>query len=177
MVKVFIVKSTIMKNRKKNNTTFNNVIYFAGGCMWGPERFLRFIKGVINIELGYSKCKTSHANCDQITSDNQGFIETVKVTFNPDKISFNSLLDLFFKTIDSQGEDFNDNELDSHHHARIFYINDDQLALIDDVLNEAARRHRQALIIEAAPLHNFYTVSDFKQLSSSEHSVRYCHSE
>ena len=166
-----------MKDIKKKNATFDNVIFFAGGCMWGPERFLRFIKGVINIELGFAKCKTSHPNCDQINGEKQGFIETVKVTFNPDKISFNSLLDLFFKTIDIQDKDLNADELDSHHHVRIFYVNDDQLELIDDVLNKAVRLHNQVLTIEAAPLQNFYTVSDFKLLASGENSVRYCHSE
>ena len=65
-----------MELRKTNNFSGDNVIYFAGGCDWGPERFFRFIKGVISTELGYANCKAKHPDCSRVISDVYVFKET-----------------------------------------------------------------------------------------------------
>lgn len=165
-----------MEFRKTNKISDYNVIYFAGGCYWGPERFFRFIKGVTSTELGYAICKTKHPDCGRVISDGRNFVETVKITFDPHKVSLNSLLDLFFRTIDPPTENLGDHSSGLHNHSGIFYTSKDQLQIINVILDEVARRNEDSLAIEAVPLQIFYTVADYNQKYTGRNSRRYCQS-
>ena len=165
-----------MKLRKTNNFSGDNIIYFAGGCDWGPERFFRFIKGVTSTELGYANCKAKHPDCSRVISDGRNFVETVKITFDPYKVSLNSLLDLFFRTIDPPTENFGGQRSGLHNHSGIFYTNKDQLQIINVILDDVARRNEDSLAIEAVPLQIFYTVADYNQKYTGRNSRRYCQS-
>ena len=87
---------------KKTNKSKSTDIYFAGGCFWGTEHFFKQIRGVLATEVGYANGKLSKApSYEQVSTGDTGFAETVKVTYNPQLIDLNQLLDLYFKIIDT----------------------------------------------------------------------------
>ena len=85
-------------------------IYFAGGCFWGTEHFFKQIEGVLETEVGFANGHTENPTYKEVYTDQTGFAETVYVKYNPDVVSLEFLLNMFFKAIDptslnKQGED------------------------------------------------------------------------
>ena len=67
-------------------------IYFAGGCFWGTEHYIKQINGVISTEVGYANGDTEHPTYEEVYTDTTGFAECVKVTYNPAVISLRFLV-------------------------------------------------------------------------------------
>ena len=75
-------------------------IYFAGGCFWGTEHFLKQIRGVESTQVGYANSNVANPSYEQVCSGKTNAAETVKVVYDPKTVDLNLLLDLYFKTID-----------------------------------------------------------------------------
>ena len=75
-------------------------IYFAGGCFWGTEHFMKQIPGVISTTTGYANSTVDNPSYRQVCTGDTHAAETVEVTFKPDSVSLPFLIDLYFKTID-----------------------------------------------------------------------------
>lgn len=87
------------------------VAYFAGGCFWGVEDVFAQIPGVIDAESGYMGGKVNNPSYEQVCEGDTGHAETVKVVFDPKRVTYRELLDVFFKnhdptTLNRQGPDF-----------------------------------------------------------------------
>ena len=78
----------------------NKHIYLAGGCFWGTEHFFKQIDGVIETEVGFANGQTDKPTYEQVYTDTTGYAETVHVTYDPDKVSLEFLLRMFFVAID-----------------------------------------------------------------------------
>ena len=93
-----------MSDQLSKTTRMNtqSEIYFAGGCFWGTEHFMKQIDGVTNTRVGYANGKMSIKNptYEQVCNDNTGFAETVEVSYDPRQADLKLLIELFFKTID-----------------------------------------------------------------------------
>ncbi len=75
-------------------------IYFAGGCFWGTEHFLKQIRGVEATQVGYANSTISNPSYEQVCSGKTNAAETVKVVYDSEVVNLNLLLDLYFQTID-----------------------------------------------------------------------------
>ena len=106
-------------------------IYFAGGCFWGTEHFMKQIDGVTNTRVGYANGKMSIKNptYEQVCNDNTGFAETVEVSYDPRQADLKLLIELFFKTIDPTSINRQGNDIGSQYRTGIYYTNTD-LSLI-----------------------------------------------
>ena len=78
----------------------NKHIYLAGGCFWGTQHFFKQIDGVIETEVGFANGQTDKPTYEQVYTDTTGYAETVHVTYDPDKVSLEFLLRMFFVAID-----------------------------------------------------------------------------
>ncbi|GAC17779.1 peptide-methionine (S)-S-oxide reductase [Paraglaciecola arctica] len=117
------------KQQNNNNNTHLEIIYFAGGCLWGVQEFLKHLPGVTATEAGRANGLTDTTN-----SNYDGFAECVKVTFDTSAINANKLIGYFFEIIDpysinKQGEDVGQkyrtgiySQQDSHLKTAIQYI-------------------------------------------------------
>ena len=75
-------------------------IYLAGGCFWGTEHFFKQIDGVVETEVGFANGLIDNPTYEQVYTDTTGYAETVHVIYNPDKVSLEFLLHMFFIAID-----------------------------------------------------------------------------
>lgn len=72
------------------------VAVFAGGCFWGVEGVFEHVRGVTDVVAGYAGGSASHASYDRVSSETTGHAEAVRIRFDPDKVSFGQLLQVFF---------------------------------------------------------------------------------
>ena len=72
-------------------------IYFAGGCFWGTEHYLRQFDGVLETVAGYANGNIPDPNYEEVYTDTTGYVECVKVTYDPEIITLQALCRLFFR--------------------------------------------------------------------------------
>ena len=132
-----------MKEQNYSNTTD---IYFAGGCFWGTEHFFKQIRGVLATEVGYANGNLSQApNYRQVCVGDTGFAETVKVTYDPQLINLNQLLDLYFKIIDPTSLNKQGNDHGTQYRTGIYYINEAEKPLIEKAIAIVAKQYSQPI--------------------------------
>ncbi|MEO7214578.1 MAG: peptide-methionine (S)-S-oxide reductase MsrA [Mucilaginibacter sp.] len=169
------LKPNNMKIENEFEESGGEVIYFAGGCFWGTEHFFKLIKGVIITEVGFANGKTKDPNYKEVVNGGTGFAETVKVTYDPEKVRLSQLLDLFFKTIDPTSVNRQGNDIGTQYRSGIYYTAEHQVPVITEVLSEIASQYNKPLAVEVKPLLNFYTAEAYHQNYLEENPGGYCH--
>lgn len=139
---------------------------FAGGCFWGVDGVFKHVKGVSRVVSGYSGGNASTAQYETVSTGTTGHAESVKVTFDPQQVSYSKLLRVFFSVatdpteLNRQGPDTG-----TQYRSVIFYANDDQkkiaLAYIDQ-LNKA-KVFSAPIVTQVVPLKAFFPAEDYHQ--------------
>jgi peptide-methionine (S)-S-oxide reductase len=130
-----ILSPTSSPNAKGEQTAV-----FAGGCFWGVEAVFENVKGVTNAESGFSYAKVSTADPETASEGKNRYAETVKVTYDPSKITYEQLLKIFFLVahdpteLDRQGPD-----VGTEYRSAIFYTTDEQKQLAENYIAELTR--------------------------------------
>ncbi len=150
-------------------------IYFAGGCFWGTEHFFKQIRGVLATEVGYANGHTQNPSYEDVKTDKTGFAETVKVVYNPEVISLDRLLDLFYKTIDPTSLNRQGNDIGSQYRTGIYYQDTADESTIQASLTLLAKSYDKPLTIECQSLKNFYSAEDYHQDYLDKNPSGYCH--
>lgn len=170
-----------MSNKKEINmdTVSKNhqlkVIYFAGGCFWGTEHFFKQVNGVTATEAGFANGNTEHPTYQDVVHKNTGFAETVKVTYDPAKVDFNLLLELFFLSIDPTTLNRQGNDIGTQYRTGIYYTTEDQLPLIQARIKAEAAKYTSPIVVEVTPLKNYYKAEDYHQDYLDKNPGGYCH--
>lgn len=134
----------------------------AGGCFWGMEDILREIPGVIDTEVGY--CGGDNENATY--KNHPGHAEAVKVTFDPARLSFQSLLeDWFFRMHNPTTKNRQGNDVGSSYRSAIFYFNDQQKKTAEQAIkNVDAAGHWEAPIVTTIePVSNWSSAEEYHQ--------------
>jgi len=150
-------------------------IFLAGGCFWGIEHFLKRIEGVVETEVGFANGHTADPSYQDVYTDTTGYAETVHVKYNPDVVSLEFLLRMFFKAIDpvslnKQGEDEG-----TRYRTGVYYIDEKDLPAIEKAFAEEQKKHQQPLAVEKLPLANFYSAEEYHQDYLDKNPTGYCH--
>ncbi len=151
------------------------VIYLAGGCFWGTQHYFDCLPGVIQTEVGYANGKTANPTYEQVKHENTGHAETVKVTFDPARISLAELLEQYYKVIDPLSRNKQGGDIGVQYRTGIYYTNDAQKAVIEASLARLQTHYTQKLAVEALPLSNFYTAEEYHQKYLEKNPDGYCH--
>lgn len=150
-------------------------IYFAGGCFWGTEHFFKQIHGVVETEVGFANGQTDNPTYEQVYTDTTGYAETVHVVFDPDKVSLEFLLRMFFVAIDPTSLNKQGHDEGTRYRTGIYYTEAADLPFIDQVYAEEQSRFAQPLVVEKVPLQNFYPADEYHQDYLDKHPDGYCH--
>lgn len=137
----------------------------AAGCFWGVEDLLRKIPGVLNTEVGYTGGSENTAQYSQVKTGTTGHAEAVLIEFNPEQITYLSILDYFFRLHDPTTKNRQGNDIGTQYRSAIFYFNQTQKELASEAIKIAAASGRwknpiQTEILEAT---NFYKAEDYHQ--------------
>ncbi len=150
------------------------VIYFAGGCFWGMEKLMSMVPGVLDAASGYANGHVVRPTYEQVCTGTTGHRETVRVSYDPDKVSLEALLWLFFSVIDTEVENRQGNDVGTQYQTGIFYENPDDRALIERAAAiEKGRRNAFHVLIE--PLISFYEAEAYHQDYLDKNPGGYCH--
>ncbi len=150
-------------------------IYLAGGCFWGTEHFFKQIEGVIETEVGFANGNTENPTYKEVYTDETGYAETVHVKYNPEVVSLNFLLQMFFKAIDPTSLNKQGHDEGTRYRTGIYYSNNDDICIIEKALNDEQKKYEQPLVVENLPLKNFYTAEEYHQDYLDKNPDGYCH--
>jgi peptide-methionine (S)-S-oxide reductase len=150
---------------------------FGAGCFWGVEATFRQIPGVTATAVGYSGGKTANPTYHDVCTDQTGHAEVVQVQFDPAKVSYDQLLDVFWSnhnptTLNSQGPDFG-----SQYRSAIFFHSPEQqrAALASKERLEQSKRFRRPIVTEITPASTFYKAEDYHQQYLEKRGQASCH--
>src|SRR5690554_3633520 len=117
---------------------------FGAGCFWGVEMRFRQMEGVTDARVGYMGGHVDHPTYEQVCTDRTGHAEVCQVTFDPDRISYEELVQAFFRLHDPTQVDRQGPDVGRQYRSVIFFHDDDQKAVAERVRAEAGAsgRHR-----------------------------------
>ena len=139
---------------------------FAGGCFWGAQSVFERVKGVVATTAGYAGGAAATATYDQVTTETTGHAESVKVVYDPAKITYGTLLRIFFSVVhdptqlNRQGPD-----VGTSYRSAIFYVNDEQRKISEAYIAQlnAAHAFPKPIVTEVTPLKGFYDAESYHQ--------------
>ena len=150
-------------------------IYLAGGCFWGTEHFFKQIRGVIETEVGFANGHTENPTYQEVYTDKTGFAETVLVKYNPDVVSLEFLLQMYFVAIDPTSLNKQGHDEGTRYRTGIYYTDSSDLAIINKVYEAEQQKYSQPFAVERLPLENYYPAEDYHQDYLDKNPDGYCH--
>ncbi|TDM02433.1 peptide-methionine (S)-S-oxide reductase [Macrococcus carouselicus] len=144
------------------------IIYLAGGCLWGVQAFIKTIPGVIKTEAGRAN-GLSHT----LDGNYDGYAECVKTTFDPEKLNVQDLIDHLFMIINPYSVNRQGNDIGKKYRTGI-YSNDEQ-HLHEAEKYIAARTDRDRIAVEVKPLINYVPSAEEHQDHLDKYPDHYCH--
>lgn len=147
---------------------------FAAGCFWGVEAAFRQIPGVLEAISGYTGGHTANPSYRDVCNDTTGHAEAVEVAFDPSVVTYDQLLDTFWKihdptTMNRQGPD-----LGSQYRSAIFTHGPEQAASAKASLEREQANHKRPIVTEIVDAPAFYPAEDYHQRYFEKHGVA-CH--
>jgi len=150
---------------------------FGAGCFWGVEAAFQRIPGVLDTAVGYSGGETPNPSYKDVCTDETGHAEVVQVTFDPAKVSYEQLLDVFWQAHDPtqlnrQGPDFG-----TQYRTAIFFHSPEQEAGAKKsrAALDASGRFKRPVATEITPASTFYRAEEYHQKYLQKRGVASCH--
>ena len=149
------------------------IIYLAGGCFWGLEAYMERIQGVTDAVSGYANGKGDTTNYQLLHATDHA--ETVKVTYDPNKISLDKLLQYYFRVIDPTSINKQGNDRGRQYRTGIYYQDGADKAVIEQALAQLQTKYKKPVQIEVQPLKNYIVAEEYHQDYLKKNPNGYCH--
>lgn len=149
------------------------IAIFAGGCFWCMEPPYDRVEGVQETLSGYTGGHVENPSYEQVTRENTGHYEAVKITYDPDNVSYQTLLDIFWRNIDplDAGGQFCDRG--NSYRSAVFYLDQKQKQLAEASAQQVAESLQQPVVTEILPAKEFYSAEDYHQNYYQKNPLRY----
>lgn len=150
---------------------------FGGGCFWCVEAIFQRLEGVEKVMSGYSGGKIENPSYKQITTGTTGHAEVIRIYYNPEIITFDELLEIFWTTHDPTTLNRQGADVGTQYRSVIFYHNESQKEIAERYKGELdkAEIFDSPIVTEISPLSNFYEAEDYHQNYYNENSNQpYC---
>jgi len=140
-------------------------VVLAGGCFWGMEELLRKIPGVLDTEVGYCGGTSEGATYEMVKTGRTGHAESVRVTYDPGKLSFEELLHWFFRMHDPTTLDRQGNDAGSQYRSAIFWTTEEQRAVAERVKAEVdgSGKWKRPIVTEIRKVGPWSKAEDYHQ--------------
>ncbi len=150
----------------------------AGGCFWGMQDLIRKLPGVITTRVGYTGGKTASPDYADIRTGMTGHAESIEITFDPERIGYRNVLELFFQIHDPTTEHRQGNDIGSQYRSIIFYASEEQERVARETIAdvEASGLWPGRVVTEVVPASEFWQAEDAHQDYLEKHPGGYtCH--
>jgi peptide-methionine (S)-S-oxide reductase len=145
---------------------------FSGGCFWGVDAVFKHVKGVTKVVSGYSGGEAATAHYDIVSEGTTGHAESVEVTFDPSKVTYATLLKVFFSVAHDPTElNYQGPDHGTQYRSAIWYANADQQKEAQAAIAELAQKkvYRGPIVTQVVPLRKFYPAEDYHQNYLAQH--------
>ncbi len=143
-------------------------IYFAGGCLWGVQAFIKTLKGVI-----YTQAGRANGHSNTLEGEYDGYAECVKTEFDPEIVTVTQLMDYFFEIIDPYSMNKQGNDVGKKYRTGVYSKEPQHLEDAKNYITE--RADREKIVVEVLPLMNFVKSADEHQDRLDRCPYDYCH--
>ncbi len=154
-----------MDRNEGASSTGSEVAILAAGCFWGVEEILRGIDGVTDTEVGYTGGTLQNPTYEDVIRGDTEHAEAIQITFDPERISYEELLDYFFRLHDPTTKNKQGNDRGTQYRSAIFYQNDEQKAItleVKDRVDSSGKWH-DPVVTEVVPAGPFYSAEHYHQ--------------
>ncbi|MCI2282106.1 peptide-methionine (S)-S-oxide reductase [Colwellia sp. MSW7] len=158
--------NTLQDHKHANNK--HEIIYFAGGCLWGVQEYMKHLPGVVTTEAGRANGIT-----DTTSSDYDGYAECVKVTFKPNAVNITDLFGYFFEIIDPYSINQQGADVGKKYRTGIYSNNLIHLKSAAEYIK--SRDDAQKVVVEILPLTNYVKSDEEHQERLTRFPNDYCH--
>ncbi|NML44879.1 peptide-methionine (S)-S-oxide reductase MsrA [Ramlibacter sp. G-1-2-2] len=140
-------------------------IVLGGGCFWCTEAVYKEVRGVTDVESGYSNGGSGRPSYEQVCSGNTGYAEVVKLAYDPAQVSTRQLLEIFFVVHDPTQLNRQGNDVGTQYRSGIFYTTPEQKQVAEDIIRELTdeKVYGKAIVTEVAPLANYWPAEEYHQ--------------
>jgi len=144
---------------------------FAGGCFWCVQHAFDDIDGVLSTQVGYTGGTVKSPTYEQVCSGTTGHFEAIQITFDPSKISYKKLLDIYWHNIDPTKTDGQFCDIGSQYRPAIFYHDESQKKIAEESKKELLKTKN--IVVEILPAQPFYPAEDYHQKYYQKSPFRY----
>ena len=136
---------------------------FAAGCFWGVEESFRKLKGIISTTVGYTGGNTVNPTYKEVCNENTGHAEAIMIEFDPKIISYNFLLEIFWKIHDPSTMNRQGPDVGSQYRSAIFYVDDEQKENVIKSKKDEEKRIEKEIVTEIVKFDKFYPAEKYHQ--------------
>lgn len=175
LIAVIAMLSGCYEAQKSNETTDSiteeiqnselKTAYFASGCFWCVEAIFESVKGVDEVVSGYAGGSEKNPTYNQVAAGRTSHAEAVKVYYDPNKVSFLQLLDVYYGSHDPTALNYQGPDYGSQYRSIAFYQNETEKSLIDEYIKalEASGVYKKPIVTEVLPFTIFYEAEEYHQ--------------
>lgn len=156
------VHQTTEKSKMQMKT---DTITLGAGCFWCVEAIFEQLEGVQSVESGYSGGSVKNPSYKEVCTGNTGHAEVCQITYNPDVISFEEILEVFWQTHDPTTLNRQGADVGTQYRSAIFYHTDEQRKIAQQLKDELNKQGvwPNPVVTEITPYKNFYKAEDYHQ--------------
>lgn len=147
---------------------------FAGGCFWCIQHAFDGEKGVLSTSVGYTGGTTKNPTYEEVSAGTTGHVEALEITYDPSQVSYQDLLQVFWRNIDPESENGQFCDRGEQYRSVIFYLNKEQEKLaLESKENLAKSGKLKAIYSEIIPAKTFYEAEEYHQKYYKKNPLRY----
>jgi peptide-methionine (S)-S-oxide reductase len=150
---------------------------FAAGCFWGVEETFRQTPGVLSTRVGYAGGTAKDPTYDMVCTGTTGHAEAVEVTYDPEKVSYEQLLTIFFENHNPTTPNRQGPDIGEQYRSVIFFHSPDQQTAAQKKISELekAGTFKRPIVTQVAPASTFYEAEDYHQKYLMKRGLGSCH--
>jgi peptide-methionine (S)-S-oxide reductase len=141
----------------------NEFATLGGGCFWCLEAVYEELQGVVDVESGYAGGRVANPTYRQVCDGDTGHAEVVRIEFDPARISYREILEVFFSIHDPTTRDRQGNDVGTQYRSVIFHHSDEQRRVAEDVMREAQSQIDARIVTQLAPVPEYYRAETYHQ--------------
>ena len=135
----------------------------GGGCFWCLEAVFEELEGVVDVESGYSGGQVAQPTYEQVCSGTTGHAEVVRIEFDPARISYREVLEVFFSIHDPTQLNRQGNDVGTQYRSVVFVHSDEQKKIADEVIAEIAQATRDKVVTQVLPAPTYFRAETYHQ--------------